>query len=154
MNSSIRGRKAFNNYINKIVFYIDGTAHRNASAFAWTGMLVFTLQEKENTKYPLQSLAIKATAASYEPTATSQLILIASFTGFTQWMLVVGGGVIYWIFGHSLPMLLDFSLNNSYQLFFPWFDPLMHCSIPQLPHKFYHQGCIKGELPLLDFLWV
>ena len=50
-------------------------AHCNASAPAWTGM-VFTLQEKANTIFPLQSVAINATTESSELTAASQLILI------------------------------------------------------------------------------
>ena len=49
-----------------------------ALASTWTRMLVLTLMEQVNTKFPLQSLVIMAIAESNFPTAASQFLFVLS----------------------------------------------------------------------------
>ena len=73
------------------------TTHLSASASAWIGMLVFTLMEQANTKFPLQSLAIMAIAESNFPTAASQFIFVLSLVGLFQWVTdTVDEGGTWW----------------------------------------------------------
>ena len=120
--------------LSKLCLCTSSIAHLKAWASAWTRELVPTLALKANNKFPLQSLAIKATTDQLRPVATSQLILIYIIFFWIQSVVasVNRSRMIHIIVTHYSPMINELSLGGSFQFFNRGHPLLMNCFISQV----------------------